>query len=156
MAAPRLAPASRVASARVGAGHGARHAHKSVRRNALVRKASGSSSKLATADSDRGARSLKATEEVLLDDDSRSSIRRDRADRSRPAGENRPANADHVRGIGPAGTSGKAARIDPAPERAAAAAMNNAWAHEAILAEVPKLRAFAISLCGNLDQADDF
>ena len=33
---------------------------------------------------------------------------------------------------------------------------NTAWAHEAILAEVPKLRAFAISLCGNLDQADDF
>jgi len=33
---------------------------------------------------------------------------------------------------------------------------NTTWAHEAILAEVPKLRAFAISLCGNLDQADDF
>src|SRR3954449_12686611 len=104
MASPRLAPASRVASARVGAGHGARHAHKSVRRNALVRKASGGSSKLGTADSDRRARSLKATEEDLLDDVARTSIRRDRADRSRPASENR----DHMRGIGPAGTSGKA------------------------------------------------
>jgi RNA polymerase sigma-70 factor, ECF subfamily len=33
---------------------------------------------------------------------------------------------------------------------------NLTWAREAILAEVPKLRGFAISLCGNIDQADDF
>lgn len=34
--------------------------------------------------------------------------------------------------------------------------VNLDWARDAILAEVPKLRAFAISLCGNPDQADDF
>jgi RNA polymerase sigma-70 factor, ECF subfamily len=34
--------------------------------------------------------------------------------------------------------------------------LSSTAARDAILAEVPKLRAFAISLCGNLDQADDF
>jgi RNA polymerase sigma-70 factor, ECF subfamily len=116
------------------AGPGTRHAHKSLRRASQpAREASGSRPKPGTADPGRRTRSVKATQEVSLDDDSSVSRPGGRADRPRRAGENRPS-----------------------PERAAAAAMNTTWAHEAILAEVPKLRAFAISLCGNLDQADDF
>jgi RNA polymerase sigma-70 factor, ECF subfamily len=172
MAAPRLAPALAVACADMRAGSGARHARKSLRRagqparessgSQPARESSGSRAKPGTDDPGRRTRSVKVTQgvsEVSLDDDSAISRQRGRADRSRRASENRPATAGHVRGIDQASVSGNSVRTGPAPERAAAAAMhtaNTAWAHEAILAEVPKLRAFAISLCGNLDQADDF
>jgi RNA polymerase sigma-70 factor, ECF subfamily len=157
MAAPRLAPASAVASAGMRAGPGTRHAHKSLRRASQpAREASGSRPKPGTAERGRRTRSGKATEEVSLDDDCAVSRAEGRADPPRPVGENRPATAGDVRGIDQAGACGKSARTGPAPEPAAAAAINSTWAHEAILAEVSKLRAFAISLCGNLDQADDF
>jgi RNA polymerase sigma-70 factor (ECF subfamily) len=139
------------------AGPGARHVHKSLRRASQpAREASGSRPKSGTADRGRRTRSVKATQEVSLDDDCSVSRAEGRADPPRRADENRPATAGHLRGIDQAGACGKSVRTGPAPERAAAAAMNTTWAHEAILAEVPKLRAFAISLCGNLDQADDF
>src|SRR5438132_1528325 len=158
MAAPRLAPASAVACPGMRAGTGA-HAHKSLRRASQAARESSGRAKPGMADPGRRTRSVKATQEVSLDDDPSISRQAERADRPRRAGENRPATADHVRGIDQATASGNSVRTGPAPERAAAAAMNGAntaWAHEAILAEVPKLRAFAISLCGNLDQADDF
>ena len=157
MAVPRLASASADAAAGTRAGVVARQANKSLRRPTKAqREASGGRSKSGTADPSRQTRNVKAIEEILLDNDLSSSRQRPRANRSRGASENRPAAANHVRGMDQARASRKSARTDPAPERAAAAAMNGAWAHEAILAEVPKLRAFAISLCGNLDQADDF
>jgi len=139
---------------------GARHALKSLRRASQpARESSGSRAKPGTADPCRQTRSVKATQKISLGNGSSNSKQRGRADRPRRAGENRPAIANHVRGIDQASVSGNPVRTDPAPERAATAVTdtaNTAWAHEAILAEVPKLRAFAISLCGNLDQADDF
>jgi RNA polymerase sigma-70 factor, ECF subfamily len=142
---------------------GVRHAHKPLRRaNQPVRELSGRSSNAGTADPGRRARRVKATEAARFDDEPASSTPGEGAERPRRAGENRPAAADHVRGIDQASASGNSARNGSshsngsAHERDATAEANSAWAHEAILAEVPKLRAFAISLCGNLDQADDF
>src|SRR5262249_20230409 len=104
-------------------------------------------------------RSLKTVNKILRNDTAaRSSAKHGAASPQRANGHGQ-ATTDSVRAMGRRGVSEKREVSEksaaPRPKGAARAA-NNGWAHEAILAEVPKLRAFAISLCGNLDQADDF
>src|SRR6266540_242871 len=138
--APRLAsgPAAARVSSRAG------QASKSARR---IRRPA--------RDSSGGSARLAAVEDAGINDDvSRSNHRECEAWPRRP-GQDRAAAARHVRGIDRSRSSGKAARADP-PAQHAGNGVNLDWARDAILAEVPKLRAFAISLCGNPDQADDF
>jgi RNA polymerase sigma-70 factor, ECF subfamily len=155
MAASRLAQASALAAS--GVRLAARQNRITRRPGQVLREAAAGRSKPAVAGQGHATRAAGAIEKASLDNGSNGSPRPDkRADRPRRAGENRPAAEAQACGTDRTRISGKSPRDARAPERAAATAPNASWAHEAILAEVPKLRAFAISLCGNLDQADDF
>ena len=162
MAASRLARASALAASGARVRLAARQNQITRRPGQALREAAAGRSKPAAAGQGHATRAAGAIEKILLDNGSNGSPRNGsprpdkRADRPRRAGENRSAAEARACGTDRTRISGKSPRDARAPGRAAATAPNASWAHEAILAEVPKLRAFAISLCGNLDQADDF
>jgi RNA polymerase sigma-70 factor, ECF subfamily len=155
MAVPRLAPASSIPSAGMRAHPAARDAHKLLRRTSKmsrdIREISGTNQTSGEAET----RSLKAVNKNPRNGDASRSRPKQRATSPQRANGHGPATTDSGRNLVLAEASEKSARAAPTPKRGAPVAINS-WAHDAILAEVPKLRAFAISLCGNLDQADDF
>src|SRR5262249_22752948 len=153
MAVQRLAPPSSVPSTAMGARAGARNGHKLLRSAGKVSREIRAVSRRNRTGAVAETRSLKNVDKILRNENtSRSRTKQSATPPQRANGHGR-ATTDPARVIGRAGVSEKS----PAPaSKGIARAANNSWAHEAILAEVPKLRAFAISLCGNLDQADDF
>jgi RNA polymerase sigma-70 factor, ECF subfamily len=156
MRASRLAPASVAAAATARVSLGARDSNKTVRR---LRRSARESTGNASDRTRRAAHNMSSVttrDEILLEHEPVS---------AQGATANRPRFANkHRRSIASAVHTASAEHVAAVaraqrPQRAATAngkAPNSEWAREAILAEVPKLRAFAISLCGNLDQADDF